>query len=259
MKFDYQSVELERYLAGELSDEEKTILEKRMSQDPQLKAQLDELQELRNQVKKNFPLTSLKYKQWERAQENTNSRILSKWLKILVTPRVTAFASLCLVGLLILTVGIPHNTTPQIDLVQNQGRERIKGNQVQLNIYKKTELGSELQMDSSFVQEGDQLQIEYIALDKGFGTIVSLDGNNTLTIHLNGEGNNPATITKEKELLNFSYQLDNAPEFERFYFFNSKNSFSTDSVFQAIKESRVEDYLNNNTQIEMKQLTLRKK
>ena len=72
------------------------------------------------------------------------------------------------------------------------------------------------------VRENDLLQLAYNAAGQQFGAILSIDGRRVVTLHHPYE---PA--------LDYSYRLDDAPGFERFFFLSSDTLFSIDQVVSA--------------------------
>jgi len=79
---------------------------------------------------------------------------------------------------------------------------------------------------------GDVLQITYQAGNSEYGVIFSVDGNGNVTRHF---PENSWTASKlkhgnEEIPLDFSYELDNAPDYEFFVMVTSQNQFSMDNL-----------------------------
>jgi hypothetical protein len=72
--------------------------------------------------------------------------------------------------------------------------------------------------------------------------IFSIDGSGSVTLHLPEAESALPRLQKEGEIaLPYSYELDNAPRFERFYFVTSQKAFSVRQVMQdAQKAARQE-------------------
>lgn len=116
---------------------------------------------------------------------------------------------------------------------------RIKGT-AELRIYKKLTNDTVKLTDNSPVYKNDRLQLRYIALEKEYGMIISIDGNGYITIHYpeNILSNKSAILDnsgKEVYIAN-SYLLDDAPEFERFFFITSDNEFSEELIRKSAEE-----------------------
>ncbi len=142
--------------------------------------------------------------------------------------------------------------------------ERIKGAaslgaEPRIYVYKKTD-GEALRLyDNAEVQEDDVLQVSYIAAGSSYGAIVSVDGNGVFTQHFPYQGSSSAELMKEGEVaLDFAYQLDNAPEFERFLFITGNNPVSLDALRTAfsrtnevrqVRKLNPADFLPRNTNV----------
>jgi hypothetical protein len=83
---------------------------------------------------------------------------------------------------------------------------------------------------------GDLLQIAYESAREIYGVILSIDGNGIVTLHY-PEREDQSTVLKKgkKELLGSSYELDNAPGFERFFFITSMSEIDVADVIQKAK------------------------
>lgn len=95
---------------------------------------------------------------------------------------------------------------------------RIKGDAV-LTIDRLGPKGPERLEAGATVRAGDRLQLQYRAADRDEGAIVSIDGRGVTTLHF------PASVDASAALqegglvpLDHSYELDEAPRFERFFF-----------------------------------------
>lgn len=111
---------------------------------------------------------------------------------------------------------------------------RIKGLAPRLIVRVKD--GAELRplQDGDVAHHGDVLQLSYVAAGMAHGAIVSIDGAGVVTVHLPGEGSSDTRIQQRKETpLPYSYELDDAPGFERFYFVTSPRPLSRREVVAA--------------------------
>ncbi len=129
--------------------------------------------------------------------------------------------------------------------------ERVKGNATsasadpQIKLYRQK--GREIQAlnDGDFAHSGDIIQITYNSGADEYGVIFSVDGNGNITRHF------PENTWKAERLehrpdetpLDFSYELDNAPDFECFILVTSKKQFSLDGIENSIKNKTDIDYL----------------
>ena len=68
-----------------------------------------------------------------------------------------------------------------------------------------------------------------------YGAIISIDGNGYLTQHYPEFGANASILEANGEIpLEYSYQLDDAPDFERFLFIASENQFDIAALIDAV-------------------------
>lgn len=114
---------------------------------------------------------------------------------------------------------------------------RVKGDATRLFVYRKTG-DSVLKLESgTHVSEKDILQISYVSAGTRWGFIFSVDGNGTVTQHYPDTGTVSAMLESGAEIpLPFSYELDNAPSFERFFLVSSFSSFNAEDFLSAITE-----------------------
>ncbi len=105
----------------------------------------------------------------------------------------------------------------------------------QIYIYRKGD--AEPLQNGSYARKGDLLQIAYQTDAEAFGIILSIDGRGTVTLHFpdNASGSTKLTLN-EKTALGNSYELDDAPEFERFFFITSESPLNTKSILRAAEE-----------------------
>jgi len=143
------------------------------------------------------------------------------------------FALLVLVGgLLLITRG------PEFFAPQGQGAEiRLKGGAPHLNVYMQTVAGDRLLEQGDRVSEGTTLQVGYVSGASEYGAIVSIDGRGAVTLHFPLSAVTGQSLEGEGEvLLPFAYTLDDAPDFERFFFVVSGRPFSVETVLEAAEK-----------------------
>ena len=94
-------------------------------------------------------------------------------------------------------------------------------------------------------KSGDVIQITYNAGNKDYGVISSVDGNGNITRHFPEDSwkAEPLHHNYNETPLDFSYELDNAPDFECFIMVTSKEQFSLDNLESKIKNKTDIDYL----------------
>jgi len=114
---------------------------------------------------------------------------------------------------------------------------RIKGSPAQLSLHRKTPVGTEQLVDGAEVTAGDRLGIQYRVAEPSYGFILSVDGRGAVTRHFPDEGERAAPLEPGRPvLLDFSYELDDAPEWEKFYLITSPEGFAIDPVVEAASD-----------------------
>lgn len=113
---------------------------------------------------------------------------------------------------------------------------RIKGMDPAISLYRKVDGAVEQLTDGAVARESDLIQISYNAAGKAFGVIFSIDGRGVVSLHLPDNENGSLILKREGEVaLDFSYRLDDAPDFERFFFVTSDRTFDLGTVLQAAR------------------------
>ena len=129
----------------------------------------------------------------------------------------------------------------QVALAENESDTRIKGLDARMEVWKKTSAGIVQLNDLDSVGEGDEIQLRYAVPEKCFGLLFSMDGNGALTLHM-GNGVKAVELAPGKmNLLPFAYKLDDAPYFEKFFFVTSPKEFAVEEndVDKLLKRSDV--------------------
>lgn len=125
--------------------------------------------------------------------------------------------------------------------------ERIKGNGSKLFVYRKDGNKAVRLPSLSHVDSGDILQVSYIAAGAKYGFIFSVDGNGTLTQHFPDKGKDAGILNVKGEVpLDFSYKLDDAPDFERFFLVTSSSIFTTTDIAPVLNAVKTAGSASNN-------------
>ncbi len=129
----------------------------------------------------------------------------------------------------------------QVAMNETASDTRIKGLDARMEVWKKTDAGIVQLQDLDEVREGDEIQLRYAVPEKCFGLLFSMDGNGALTLHM-GDGVKAIELTPGKmNSLPFAYKLDDAPYFEKFFFVTSPKEFAVEEndVDKLLKRSDV--------------------
>ena len=122
---------------------------------------------------------------------------------------------------------------PPTKPVIEQETTRLKG--VALLLHKKTPSGIKSLISGDSVREGDRIQVGYRIDAERYGVVVSVDGRGITTVHVPTDGEYAQHMPPGTSRLPFSYELDNAPEFERFFIVLSPQQFELRTVTKAAK------------------------
>jgi hypothetical protein len=108
----------------------------------------------------------------------------------------------------------------------------------ELNVYRRVGETSELLRKGARVSRGDLLRLAYRKNGGGaYGAVLSIDGRGQVTVHWpESNAKAAATLSPDGEVgLPSSYELDDAPSFERFFFVTSASPFSMTTVLDAAR------------------------
>jgi hypothetical protein len=207
---------LERYRLGELPAEEVSRIASLVAEDAALRERLAALEQSDAEIRRSGAVrlraagTPARTRRWPR----------TVWL----LP-----AALGAAALLFFAVAPP---TPSPD------GDRVKGLKPSLALYRRTSAGSESLADGAVAHKGDLVRIGYRAAGHAYGVIFSIDGRGTMTMHLPTSGERAARLQPQGAvLLDASYELDDAPLWERFYFVASDAPFGVTPIVDAVRRA----------------------
>lgn len=125
---------------------------------------------------------------------------------------------------------------------------RIKGSQTALTLYRHQGDRVEQLSDGAQASSGDLLQIGYLnTAPNTYGLILSIDGNGQQTIHYPMSGDDALLLENGGEFyLPWSYELDDAPEYEAFFLLASDEPFSMKDISAA---ALLEDQIPRNVRV----------
>lgn len=125
---------------------------------------------------------------------------------------------------------------------ENSGTEvtRIKGRPA-LIAHRQTPRGAELLRSDDVVRAGDRVQLGVRVAEPVHAALVSIDGRGVTTLHVPKDvAAPPAELAPGTTSMPFSYELDDAPDFERFFLVTADAPFSTQAIQQAAEELAAE-------------------
>ncbi len=221
---------LERFLLGEVSPAEQKAVESALAQDTALRQQLEDLKSSNARILTELPPALMAHQIREKArtaalQEEEAVPIKTPWFQRLIRP--LGIAAPILAVFLFFFIIFPEPT-------------REKGLSPHLVIYQKTQASAQPLAEGQVLQENDILQIAYVAAGFEYGVILSIDGKGAITFHHPPDKRGTTTLEPLKEhLLSRSYQLDNAPYFEKFFLVTSRYPIPVARVQKAAEELAV--------------------
>ncbi len=259
---------VERLAAGELTAEEATRIRARLAEEAGGMDRLAAIAHDDEQTLARWPVADMAEAIHRRAQDQDRiDAASSAWQRPAGWRRVGAWGLPALAAaalLLMLRPDPPVDPTapprPQVDVT------RAKGDPLRLVVHRRTNHGSEPLSRGDAAAEGDLLQVGYRVEAAGHGVILSIDGRGQVTVHLpaDDEPDAPALQSGTIVGLPHSYQLDDAPNFERFFFVYQRAPFATSVVISAAErlaeqvDRRQRDPLDLDTEQQQVSFWLRK-
>jgi hypothetical protein len=230
---------LERFMLGELPSEELRELGRRIEADSGLRERLAELERSNAEILTTYTPPDMaraieraieqrervERVQSVRASAGTPSRP-SRWA--VAGGLVTLAGAAAMVMLVVQPAGGPETDGPRPEVI------RLKGGG-QLIIHRVAGDGSQRAMEEgSRVDDGDVLQVGYRSGGARYGVIASVDGRGTITVHY-PDGRRAGELSAGGVVsLAHSYELDDAPGYEQFFFVTSEQPFDVAVVTQAL-------------------------
>lgn len=113
---------------------------------------------------------------------------------------------------------------------------RLKGLSGKLVLHRQVGNRVEPLRPGDLAQEGEALQVSYLAAGLRHGVVISLDGRGEVTLHTPREGTHSASLAPSgTHALPNAYALDDAPNFERFILITSDVPFELAPVLAAAR------------------------
>lgn len=129
---------------------------------------------------------------------------------------------------------------------------RLKGIEPELHIYRKHNDYIEQVLHNQLAKEDDLLQIKYQGAGYQYGMIFSIDGRGEITLHFPSSRQESNKIQSQGEIaLPFSYQLDDAPNFERFFLITSHKNFSVNKILERIRGIKTDLLMREEVSLEL--------
>ncbi len=115
-------------------------------------------------------------------------------------------------------------------------KTRLKGAGPRLMLFRRTGGAVEALSPGASASSGDVVQLAYQASGARYGAILSIDGRGVVTSHVPRTGSTAAELDSGGPVtLETAYRLDDAPEFEAFYFVTSPQPFDLGPIRAAAR------------------------
>jgi len=221
---------LERYHIGEVTNEEKLRVENALAHDAAFSEAFAELNRADNDFRQKFPME--KFFSSEKFSQRPPARL------VLRRSRVPAVVWGLCAAALILVIALP------ILILKNRSGggidDRMKGaaneNAPELSVYlRDNSSGGSIELaDQSGISEGNTIQLAYRVKGDKYGVIFSIDGRSTVTLHYPyRQGLSTSLVSGKAVPLDEAYTLDDAPDYEMFFFVTNNNPLDVRSVLDA--------------------------
>jgi hypothetical protein len=158
-----------------------------------------------------------------------------KWY--VMAPAVAAAALL----LIMIRMNPTSNVTtlPHDPSITNTTRTKSLG--AEIHVYRQVGNDIEELANQSLVENHDRLQISYCSLGWPYGVVFSIDGRGAVTLHHPANPNESTALEGQGEVeIPYGYEIDNAPDFERFFLVSAIDPIDVNMVL-----SRARDFARN--------------
>lgn len=195
--------------------------------------QNEELQSSNKEILEKYPSDFVKSLVENKLSQSTSSKKGSFTIKPSFAFKISALvASVAVLALaFVLPLSLSKSSKVYESVFPGAEQIRVKGKSSALFVYRNEDGKAVRLSNGTKVAEGDILQLSYVCADPEYALIVSVDGNGVVTSHFPEDSTDSALLEKGGEFpLSYSYKLDDAPSFERFYLVTSSKEFSLDNI-----------------------------
>jgi len=249
---------LERYILGELAEHNSMKIKSRLEKDISARHQIEKLIQSNKNFLTRYPSKQILVEIMRRYDSEKNKVVRKKRKVLRLFFLASSTISLMIVFITICLIMQKNSSINLNSRFENLNENRAKGTVLlemrnpEIFIVRKKAGGVEQLHQGSIVKKGDLLQVGYRTAEETNGIIVSIDGNRVVTLHYPENINEAPLLQKNKQIyLGNSYELDNAPDFERFFLITSKSDFDLSKIMIEI-----ETFANNSTRIKEEEIEL---
>jgi hypothetical protein len=256
MKMRISDVMLERYHLEELPPDQMNLVRNALSDDPSVKERLDSIIASDNEILSDYPAPFVSGRirdGLERAMKEKKvpgkcgmSRGKIFGIAFSAAGSIAAAAAI----FIFLPVSTALNTNPVSNAISPPAEKiadvssdiiRTKGKESELYLYRKTNKEPEELSPDSVAVKGDIIQLAF-QTKLPYAVIFSIDGRGGVTLHYPVSENASSSVSRGKKIfLPSSYQLDDAPRYERFFLVTSESGINPGFVVSKAREFAKED------------------
>ena len=227
-------------MLDELPAELKNDVENALGKSSELRDRLVELKKSNANILQTYPVEQVFVKVDQRSHKLRTGEVLHSPLY-----RLGVAATLPLFLVVILIQWFPMNKSDKvIDMLPMEQGVRLKGLTPKVVLYRQGVSSLEQVSENTLLKENERLQLAYVAAGYQYGVIFSIDGRGVVTTHfpdyLPSSNLSPSLEDGGETYLSYSYELDDAPIFERFFIVASHQPFDVslvlDNAVQLAKE-----------------------
>ncbi len=227
---------LERYLLGEVDEQETQYIQALTAENKIIQKRIKEIQSSNKKILIKYPAKQMAQQiKTKLAQQIPEKQKKTSSFFLRPVPLV-GFASACVVLLAAVFI-IPLFLTSQPGVINHtDDTTRIKGTDMKYDkpliaIFLKNGAQGEKLKDGSTVSAHDTIQVQYFAAQNKYGVIFSIDGRGKISLHFPYQKSANTMLTQHKKIfLADSFELDDAPDFERFFFISSDSPLNTTEI-----------------------------
>jgi hypothetical protein len=215
---------MERYNLREITGEEKKAVEAALVQDPRLTEQLADIRRSDMEIRNRYPPERFLARRTQRGRRRS--------LAFFLTGSIGAAALLLLIALPFFRTLFPTGMLT----------DRIKGggntSPAELSVFLKSDMtyvsNAFPLADQTVLREGNTVQLAYTVNSSSYGVIFSIDGRSAVTMHYPYELSQSTRLTPGKWVaLDEAYTLDDAPDYEIFFFVISDGPLDVSDVLKS--------------------------
>lgn len=234
---------IEKYILGELSEKRMREIERHSIDNIELREEIERRKKADIDFLNQYPPDSAVEEIFNRLMKRrmNEKRDTIKTTRTVFFKRILYAAPALVLVIIILSLNFPifRNNQSKSTGINNQEGVRPKGsNDIKISgphliVIRKSNGHTGLLKNGDRAKAGDIIQLAYVSIEESHGVILSIDGNGKVTLHFPNEKSDSTALEQGKRVrLPTAFLLDNAPEFERFFFVTSNSEIEVEQVIK---------------------------